>query len=292
MTANDKNAGKPEWIKKKVLLDNSNIAAVQKLLSDLNLHTVCQNAKCPNIFECFSKKTATFMLLGNVCTRNCAFCSVDSGKPLPVDELEPVNIAKAAFALALKYTVLTSVTRDDLDDGGAGQFAKTVKELKAAIPGAKVECLIPDFRNDPKNLKLLLNENPDVLNHNIETVREKYKGIRHGADYLKSLKILELSKEINPHILTKSGFMLGLGETTEEVHRLIKDLKNAGCDIVTIGQYLRPGKDNVPVQKFYRPEEFADLEKYAKEMGFKYVVSGVFVRSSYFAAMAFEASQN
>lgn len=287
-----KRLDKPEWLKKKVFLNNQNIAQVNNLILDLNLHTVCQNAKCPNIFECFSKKTATFLLLGNICSRNCAFCSVESGRPMAIDENEPGNIANAVSALELKYIVLTSVTRDDLADGGAGQFVKTLKMIKAAMPEAKVECLIPDFKNETKNLKKLLQEDLDVLNHNIETVKENYAGIRNGADYQKSLKILDLSKQIRPDIITKSGLMLGLGENMEEVYGLLKDLKSVNCDIVTIGQYLSPGKDNIPVQKYYSPEEFAELENYAKNMGFKYVVSGVFVRSSYLAAAAFKASGN
>jgi len=292
LEADKKRLDKPGWLKKKVFLNNQNIARVNNLILDLNLHTVCQNAKCPNIFECFSKKTATFLLLGNICTRNCAFCSVESGRPMAIDENEPENIASAVSALELKYIVLTSVTRDDLADGGAGQFIKTLKMIKSAMPEAKVECLIPDFKNETKNLEILLQEDLDVLNHNIETVKENYTGIRNGADYQKSLKILDSSKQIRPDIITKSGLMLGLGENMEEVFGLLKDLKSVNCDIVTIGQYLCPGKDNIPVQKYYSPEEFAGLENYAKNMGFKYVVSGVFVRSSYLAAAAFKASGN
>jgi lipoic acid synthetase len=292
LEADKKRLDKPEWLKKKVFLNNQNIARVNNLILDLNLHTVCQNAKCPNIFECFGNKTATFLLLGNICSRNCAFCSVESGRPMAIDENEPENIANAVSALELKYIVLTSVTRDDLADGGAGQFAKTVRQIKAVMPEAKVECLIPDFKNEAKNLEILLLEDLNVLNHNIETVKENYAGIRNGADYQKSLKILDSSKHIKPDIVTKSGFMLGLGENPEEVYGLLKDLKTVNCDIVTIGQYLSPGKNNIPVQKYYSPEEFAEMEKYAQNMGFKYVVSGVFVRSSYLAAAAFKASGN
>jgi lipoic acid synthetase len=292
LEADKKRLDKPEWLKKKAFLNNQNIARVNNLVLDLNLHTVCQNAKCPNIFECFSNKTATFLLLGNICSRNCAFCSVESGKPMSVDENEPENIASAVAALELKYIVLTSVTRDDLADGGAGQFAQTVRQIKALMPESKIECLIPDFKNKTKNLVILLQEDLDVLNHNIETVKENYAGIRNGADYQKSLKILDSSKQIKPDIITKSGFMLGLGEKMEEVHGLLKDLKSVNCDIVTIGQYLSPGRNNIPVQKYYRPEEFAELEIYASNMGFKYVVSGVFVRSSYLAATAFKATGN
>lgn len=292
LQANKNRLDKPEWLKKKVYLNNQNIAQVNNLILDLNLHTVCQNAKCPNIFECFSNKTATFLLLGNICSRNCAFCSVESGRPIAIDKSEPRCIAAAVSALELKYIVLTSVTRDDLEDGGAGQFAETLRQIKTLMPEAKVECLIPDFKNEAKNLEILLREDPDVLNHNIETVKDNYVGIRNGADYQKSLQILDLSKQIKPDITTKSGFMLGLGENIEEVHGLLEDLKSVNTDIVTIGQYLSPGKNNIPVQKYYSPEEFAELEKYAKNMGFKYVVSGVFVRSSYLAAEAFKESKN
>jgi lipoyl synthase len=292
LEANKKSLNKPGWLKKKVFLNNQNIAQVNDLVLDLNLHTVCQNAKCPNIFECYSNKTATFLLLGNICSRNCAFCSVTAGMPMAPDANEPDNIANAVSALELKYIVLTSVTRDDLPDGGAGQFAKTLRLIKSRIPKAKVECLIPDFKNETKNLEILLREDLDVLNHNIETVKENYSGIRNGANYQKSLNILDLSKQIKPDVITKSGFMLGLGETIEQVYSLLTDLKSVNCDIVTIGQYLCPGKNNIPVQRYYSPEEFAELEKHAKSMGFKYVVSGVFVRSSYLAAMAFKAAVN
>lgn len=292
MTADRNYPNKPEWLRKKVLLNNQNIVRVKELISDLNLHTVCQNAKCPNIFECFSNKTATFLLLGNICTRNCAFCGVESGQPLPIDENEPENIARAVSVLDLKYIVLTSVTRDDLADGGANQFAETVRQIKSLMPGAKAECLIPDFKKEIKNLEILLKEDVDVLNHNIETVERNYIGVRNGADYHKSLEILASAKKIKPGIVTKSGFMLGLGENIEEVHKLLEDLKKVSCDIVTIGQYLSPGGNKIPVHKYYSPEEFVELEKYAKNMLFKYVVSGVFVRSSYLAAMAFEASGN
>ena len=213
LEADKKRLEKPEWLKKKVFLNNQNIARVNNLVLDLNLHTVCQNAQCPNIFECFSNKTATFLLLGNICSRNCAFCSVESGRPVAIDKNEPENIATAVSALELKYIVLTSVTRDDLADGGAGQFAKTLRKIKALMPEAKVECLIPDFKNEDKNLEILLREDLDVLNHNIETVKENYAGIRNGADYQKSLKILDRSKRIKPDITTKSGFKLFIFST-------------------------------------------------------------------------------
>ncbi|MCL4417773.1 MAG: lipoyl synthase [Actinobacteria bacterium] len=280
----ENNLKKPKWLKKTVSLNNSNINQVQNLLTNLKLNTVCQSAKCPNIFECFSKKTATFLLMGNICTRNCAFCGVKSGKPQDLDKFEPENIAKAVQEMGLNYIVLTSVTRDDLEDGGAKHFAKTVQEIKSIDPNIKVECLIPDFKGSKENLKILLDVKPDVLNHNLETIKVNYKTIRHHASYNKSLDILRNSKDIDPEILTKSGFMLGLGEEMEEILELLQDLENINCDIVTIGQYLRPSKDNYPVQKYYSDKEFEKIKKLASNFNFKSVVAGIFVRSSYEAA--------
>jgi len=281
---------KPGWLRKKVSLNNENIHKVKNLLVDLNLHTVCQSAKCPNIFECFSKKTATFMLLGDKCTRNCAFCSVSSGKPQAPDKNEPFNIAQAVKELSLNYTVLTSVTRDDLEDGGALQFAETVRQIKYLMPETSIECLTPDFNGNIENLNKLLDEKPDVLNHNIETVKRNYKTIRANSDYRRSLDFLQISKNKRPDIITKSGFMLGLGEKKEEIAELLSDLNKVQCDIVTIGQYLCPGKENFPVKKYYSPEEFLEIEQIAHGFNFKFVVSGIFVRSSYQAATAFHAA--
>ena len=280
----ENNVKKPEWLKKTVSLNNSNINQVKDLLTDLKINTVCQSAKCPNIFECFSKKTATFMLMGNICTRNCAFCGVRSGKPQNPDKFEPENIAKAVKEMGLSYIVLTSVTRDDLEDGGAKHFAKTVREIKSMDPNIKVECLVPDFKGKKENLKILLDVKPDVLNHNMETIKRNYKTIRDHASYNKSLDILRNSKDINPEILTKSGFMLGLGEGMEEILELLQDLESINCDVVTIGQYLQPSKDNYPVQKYYSDKEFEKIKKLAVSFNFKSVVAGIFVRSSYMAA--------
>jgi len=288
----ENNAKKPEWLKKTVSLNNSNINQVKDLLANLNLNTVCQSAKCPNIFECFSKKTATFMLMGNICTRNCAFCGVRSGKPQNLDKFEPKNIAKAVKEMGLSYIVLTSVTRDDLEDGGAKHFAKTVKEIKNTDPNLKVECLIPDFKGSKENLKILLDEKPDVLNHNLETIKRNYKTIRDQASYSKSLAILKNSKDINPEVLTKSGFMLGLGEEIEEILELLHDLESTNCDIVTIGQYLQPSKENYPVQKYYSGEEFEKIKNLAGNFNFKSVVAGIFVRSSYEAASTINEINN
>jgi lipoic acid synthetase len=287
-TGNEKAKVKPRWLKKKISLNNKNILKVKNLLSDLNLHTVCQSAKCPNIFECFSSSTATFMLMGDICTRNCAFCGVSSGKPLKPDHSEPEKIALAAKEMGLKYIVLTSVTRDDLTDGGAGQFRNTVQEIKKMIPGSIVECLIPDFSGRPRSMSALLGTEFEVLNHNIETIRRNYKEIRNRADYDLSLDILKYAKRNKPGIITKSGFMLGLGENREEIIRLMEDLKDVEADIITIGQYLQPSRDNVAVRKFYTPQEFAELGNIALDLGFKYAVSGAFVRSSYQAAIAYQ----
>ncbi|MBM3707162.1 MAG: lipoyl synthase [Actinobacteria bacterium] len=278
---------KPEWLKKRVILNNSNINDVKNILVELNLHTVCQSAKCPNIYECFSKKTATFMLMGNICTRNCAFCGVEKGIPSAIDNNEPENVARASLNMMLDYIVLTSVTRDDVQDGGAKHFGRAVSEIKKLLPESKVECLIPDFAGNVKNLETLLNSNPDVLNHNIETIERNYSIIRNKADYKRSINVLKNSKKIKKDIITKSGFMLGLGENKEETVKLLYDLHEADCDIVTIGQYLSPGSKNFPVYKYYSPEEFEEIKKEAEKFDFKYVVSGVFVRSSYNAAYAY-----
>lgn len=283
----DNNIGKPDWLKKKIAINSGNIEQVKDLLLNLNLHTVCQSAKCPNIFECFSKKTATFMILGDICTRNCSFCAVKSGGPLKLDNNEPGNVAAAIKSLKLEYAVLTSVTRDDLEDGGAGHFGKTVKEIKKLLPEIKVECLIPDFKGNIENLRILLNEDLDVLNHNIETVKSNYKKVRPMADYERSLNILKSAKKIKPQVLTKSGFMLGLGEKEKEIKELLKDLKDAECDIVTIGQYLSPSEKNYPVKKYYTDSEFEFFRTFAQKLSFKYVFSGIFVRSSYKASEIF-----
>jgi len=287
LTAKQVFDAKPLWLKKRVSLNNSNIEEVKELLANLNLNTVCQSAKCPNIFECFSKRTATFMLLGSTCTRNCAFCGVLPGKPQMPDPKEPANIAEASFRLGLMYIVLTSVTRDDLKDGGAVCFYNTLKQIKIIIPGAKVECLIPDFGGSRGSLELVLDAKPDVLNHNIETVKRNYGPIRKGADYYRSLGILKNAKKIMPGIIIKSGFMLGLGETGDEIKELILDLREAGCDILTIGQYLRPSGNNFKVSKYYTPQEFESIKNFADSQDFKYVVSGSYVRSSYHASAAY-----
>ena len=228
------------------------------------------------------------MLMGDTCTRNCGFCGVNSGKPLPLDKEEPKKIASAVKEMDLLYVVITSVTRDDLDDGGASHFAETVKAIKKINPDTRIECLIPDFGGNKKNLETLLSEELDVLNHNIETIKQNYSRARSSADYDRSLKLLKNAKEIRPGIYTKSGFMLGLGENTEQILKLLKDLKECEVDIITIGQYLSPSKDNIAISKYYTPEEFKEIENTAIKIGFTAVTAGPFVRSSYGAELVLD----
>ncbi len=275
---------KPDWLKKKIILDGTGVNEVKTLICDLHLNTVCQSAMCPNIFECFGNRTATFMLMGDVCTRNCSFCNVKSGRPGMLDEGEPYRIARAVKKMGLKYVVITSVTRDDLPDGGSYHFVKTIQEARKLIPGLKIECLIPDFKGNVNNLEMVLNQEPDVLNHNIETVERIFAKVKKASNYKSSLGVLKNTKLLRPDIFTKSGFMLGLGEREEEVMELLSDLRKVDCDIITIGQYLRPSEKNTPAKKYYSPEEFEKIGKLAESFGFKAVLSGAFVRSSYKAA--------
>ncbi len=277
---------KPDWLKKKVKLNNKKINEVTNLITSLHLNTVCQSARCPNIYECFSNKTATFMILGDVCTRNCGFCGIKKGRPEAPDEDEPLRVARAVNEMGLKYVVITSVTRDDLPDGGSNQFIKTVRGIQKKNPDVKIECLIPDFKGNLDSLKNLLSQNLIVLNHNIETTRENFKKVKKNSNYENSLNILKHTKTLRPDIFTKSGFMLGLGEGEEEIIGLLSDLKEVACDIITIGQYLRPSEHNLPVKKYYSPEEFKKIEEIAEGYGFKEVICGPFVRSSYNAAAA------
>ena len=252
-------------------------------LASMGLHTVCQSASCPNIGECFSRRTATFMILGDACTRSCGFCGVSHDAPHPVDPDEPRRVAEASVRLGLRYVVVTSVTRDDLPDGGAGHFAETVRQLKAAIPGAKVEVLIPDFGGDEDALRAVLDSAPFVLNHNVETVPRLYSTVRPQAVYERSLVVLETARRFRTSIHTKSGLMVGLGEEQGEVLEVLSDLRRAGCDIATIGQYLQPSKRNLPVVEYVPPSQFDEYARVGREMGFSYVASGPFVRSSYHA---------
>ncbi len=277
--------GKPAWLKKKLPV-GGDYQRVTRLLSESKLHTVCQEANCPNMFECFSKDTSTFMILGSQCTRHCRFCNVTAEAPTPVDPQEPQRVADASKTLGLRYVVVTSVTRDDLPDGGAEQFAKTIKAIKATLPSdensqPRVEVLIPDLQGDIYALKIVMDAEPDVLNHNLETVASQYARVRPEAVYQRSLDLISNVKRLNPDMLTKSGIMVGLGETVEELEKAMADLFEHGCDILTIGQYLQPTRDHLPVFTYYTPEQFKDLEIKAREIGFKRVASGPHVRSSY-----------
>jgi len=278
---------KPPWLRKRIP-SLQDVQKVRSVLEQTDLHTVCQEARCPNLGECFSKGTATFLILGRVCTRDCGFCAVERGAPAPPDETEPARVAQAVQKMGLHYVVITSVTRDDLPDGGASAFAKTIQAIRASNPKIKVEVLIPDFKGDQNSLKVVLRECPEILNHNIETIQRLYPRVRPLADYKRSLNLLKRSKEDYPHIPTKSGFMLGFGETREEVLELLRDLREAGCDFLTIGQYLQPRPDRLPVIRFIPPEEFEEYKRVGEGMGFRAVASGPFIRSSFHAAQMFE----
>ncbi|HOV79053.1 MAG TPA: lipoyl synthase [Bacillota bacterium] len=271
---------KPGWLVVKGLTAEVR-EEMQSLFDELSLQTVCQNARCPNIGECFGSKTATFMILGNICTRNCRFCAVGKGTPASPDPAEPVHVAEAVKKLGLKHAVITSVTRDDLADGGAGQFAEAIRRVRVLNPGTTVEVLVPDFGGSIEALETVVKAGPDILNHNVETVPGLYPHVRPEALFDRSLRLLENSKQISPGIATKSGIMLGLGETETEVLEVFKSLSAAGCDILTIGQYLRPSKKHIPVHEYIAPDRFKYYKAKALESGFKYVAAGPFVRSSY-----------
>lgn len=271
---------KPDWIRVKGV-DWSVLEKMKSLTDRYHLHTVCEGATCPNMGECFACGTATFMLLGDVCTRDCAFCSVKHGRPLPPDPQEPRNVACAARDLGLKHVVLTCVTRDDLEDGGAGQFARTLDEIRRHVPGATTDVLVSDLKGSRDNIAIVLAGKPTIFAHNLETVPDLYSTCRRQADYRKSLRVLELAKQVNPAQLTKCGLMVGLGETPEQVAGVMHDLRGVGCDFLTIGQYLRPAAGNLPVKEFVTPEQFDRYRDSAVELGFRYVASAPFVRSSF-----------
>ncbi len=256
------------------------------LLREARLHTVCEEAKCPNIVECFQRPTATFLILGDICTRNCRFCSIKKGKPGPVDPYEPLNLAITSKKLGLKHVVITSVTRDDLPDGGAEIFARSVKFVRD-LTGASVEVLTPDFKGDRGALDTVIESRPDIFNHNVETVPSLYRRVRPMADYRRSLEVLRYVKERSPDILVKSGLMVGLGETPEEVMDVMRDLKEAGCDIITIGQYFQPTKKNLAVTRFVPEKEYNEYKKFGETIGVRYVFAGTYVRSSYNAYSVF-----
>ncbi|MGD8386138.1 MAG: lipoyl synthase [Desulfobacteraceae bacterium] len=274
---------KPAWLRRR-LPSGPEFERVRGLLKKGRLHTVCEEAQCPNLWECFSRRTATFLILGDTCTRNCRFCAVRYGKPGAADLDEPFRVTETAYRLGLHHVVVTSVTRDDLPDGGAGIFAETIRAVRDRIPGATVEVLIPDFQGDKKALEAVLAAGPHVLNHNLETVKRLYGTVRPEAGYARSLTLLSRVGEMTPHIPAKSGLMLGLGETPEEVQKALEDLQRAGCCMVTIGQYLQPSKKHLPVERFVPPEEFDMWKEKGLAMGFRAVASGPFVRSSYRAA--------
>lgn len=271
---------KPKWLNKKI--DFRSMHKTGELLQGLNLHTVCHQARCPNISECFERGTATFLILGDTCTRNCAFCSVGNGTPSVPDPDEPERILEAVRRLVLSYIVITSVTRDDLPDGGAAVFAKTINILKNFNPELGIEVLVPDFKGDQRAIETVLGENPDVFAHNIETVPSQYS-IRPGALYKQSLNVLETAAKCSNSTRIKSALLLGLGETVQEVKQVLSDLRNFGCDYLSIGQYLQPGKKNYPVQEYITPVQFEQYKDVALSLGFLHVESGPYVRSSYFA---------
>lgn len=274
---------KPEWLKKKIPATGSAFAATRQLLNRNSLHTVCRSAMCPNLQECWSKGTATFLLLGDVCTRSCRFCAVSTdARPALPDPLEPSRIAEAVRSMKLRHAVLTSVNRDDLSDGGAAHWAETIRAVRQLNPGVTIECLIPDFKGNLAALELVMAEAPEVLNHNIETVPSLYRKVRPQADYAGSLAVIELAKR-QFRLATKSGMMVGMGEDIAAVEASLLDLRNHGCDMVTIGQYLQPTASHLPVERYVTPEEFDHLRLVAEKAGFRHVQSGPFVRSSYHA---------
>lgn len=274
---------KPDWIRVR-LSSSPAVEEIKQKLRKLNLSSVCEEASCPNLSECFSHGTATFMIMGDICTRRCPFCDVAHGRPNSLDESEPVNLAQAISEMTLKYVVITSVDRDDLRDGGAGHFAKCIKEARKLSPGLKIEALVPDFRGRMEvALEVLADSPPDVFNHNLETVPRLYRKARPGADYHWSLQLLKKFKAQVADIPTKSGLMLGLGEELDEVMQVMRDLREHDTDMLTLGQYLSPSKDHLPVERFVTPEEFNELASFGHQIGFKHVASGPLVRSSYHA---------
>jgi lipoic acid synthetase len=273
---------KPDWLRAKAPV-GENFHNLKKLARGLGLHTVCESAQCPNIGECWDNHTATFMLLGDICTRRCGFCAVPKGKPGPIDWEEPARVAEAVATLGLRHAVVTSVNRDDDNLGGARVFAETIRQIRELTPGCRVEVLIPDFQGLDEPLQIVLDAQPDILNHNTETVPRLYRVVRSGARYERTLRLLENAKKFAPGMVTKSGVMVGLGETATELIEVFRDLGSRGVDILTVGQYLRPSRDHLPIARFYTPDEFRTLKDAALEYGFRHVESGPLVRSSYHA---------
>jgi len=279
---------RPPWIRVKVS-NNTEFVRLRQLVSSYHLHTVCESASCPNIGECWGRGTATFMILGSKCTRDCRFCDVQPGQPEPADAEEPQRVAEAICLLSLKHAVLTSVTRDDLPDGGAQIWAETIRQIRRLNPDCRIEVLIPDFQGDEASLQLVFQAKPDILGHNIETVPRLYLCVRPQADYQRSLWVLRQAKDAG--LITKSGMMLGMGETLQEARTVMQELRNAGCDILALGQYLQPTKSHVPIKCYWRPEEFQQLKAEGEELGFLHVEAGPLVRSSYHADHAFSSNR-
>ncbi|SCG96068.1 Lipoyl synthase [uncultured Clostridium sp.] len=275
---------KPDWLRVKI--NSEETKEVEFMMRELELNTVCKEASCPNLCECYKKRTATFMIMGSQCTRNCRFCNVNNGNPQQLDENEPMNVAKAVKELGLSHAVITSVTRDDLDDCGASHFAKTIKAVKELNPNTTIEVLIPDLKGIEKNLDIVIKENPQVINHNIETVKSLYDKVRPEAIYERSLNVLKYIKTKAPNIRTKTGIMVGLGESDKEVYNVMDDALSVGCDIFTIGQYLRPSKNHIEIEEYITPEKFEEYRLEGIKKGFKYIASSPLVRSSYKAEEA------
>jgi lipoic acid synthetase len=281
----------PEWARK----PSTHFESLHRLKADLrrlNLHTVCESARCPNIHECFHRGAATFMILGGLCTRGCGFCSVPKGSPakqdMRLDPDEPANVARMAAAMGLRYVVITSVNRDDLDDGGSWHFAETVRQVRGALPDSRIEVLTPDFCGDHDAVARVLDAGPDVFNHNMETAPRLYSRVRPQADYRQSLDVLEHARRVRPEVMTKSGFMVGLGETADEVRAILRDLRAVDVNVATIGQYLQPTRRNLPVAAYIQPEQFDEWRDYGLSLGFQMVFSGPLVRSSYMADLVNE----
>lgn len=281
---------RPDWLRVRVKA-SEDTQFIEKLLDRLKLHTVCREANCPNRYECYASGTATFMILGAECTRNCRFCNVHKSTPTAVDADEPRHVAEAVKEMKLKHVVITSVTRDDLPDGGAGHFAETIRKIRTLTPKVTIEVLIPDLQGDRDALQKVVDAKPEIINHNIETVPRLYPEVRAMADYKQSLELLQRVKEMDPEILTKSGVMVGLGETPEETEQTFRDLRDHGCELLTVGQYLAPSKNHYPVQEYVTPEQFEKYKASAEAMGFTAVASAPLVRSSYHAHALFDESQ-
>jgi lipoic acid synthetase len=276
----------PDWLKVRIG-SGENYSKVKTLLREARLHTICEEAKCPNIAECFGGGTAVFLILGNICTRDCKYCNVSHGIPNPLNTREPRDIAESVRTLGLNYVVVTSVTRDDLSDGGANVFVQTIREIKQLNPAVHIEVLIPDFKADQKALERIVAATPDVINHNIEVVEHLFPVIRPQGDYHRSLSVLRAIKTMNVQMKTKSGFMMGLGETSDQILSTLKDLRATQVDFLTIGQYLQPTKKHAEIMKYYTPDEFQEFKDVALDLGFSHVESGPLVRSSYHASSAF-----